>query len=327
MITNPKISIIVPIFNVDKYLDDCLNSISNQLYENIEVLLINDGSTDNSEIIADKFIKQDKRFTLHNKQNEGTSSARNFGLDRITGSFVCFIDADDYVSNNFVTDFISIFTTTSADVVVCGRYNDYNGHFTGVFTSENISNWTGKEALINMMSWEKLDGSVCDKMFKAEDFYNLRFKPGTTGEDLPIIAKVFSKSQSIIHIGKPNYYYRQREGSTTNQSFKISKLTILESAYMVSEIVSTTFPELSKKSKQFILHHVHYLISIYLRTNILNNEDEQAFKFVRKTFFNLIPIYFLPNGRNIFKKILLLFIIATNCHQFFRKCNKTLNFI
>ena len=111
MKTKSLVSIIVPIFNVENYLEFCLDSISKQLYDNLEVLLINDGSTDNSVKIAKHYVKNDSRFILYNKENGGSSSARNFGLDRINGEFICFIDSDDYISENFISDFITTFTT------------------------------------------------------------------------------------------------------------------------------------------------------------------------------------------------------------------------
>ena len=324
---NLLVSIIVPIYNVENYLDDCLISISKQSFKNIEIILVNDGSTDQSERIALNYINKDNRFKLYYKDNGGLSSARNFGLNKITGDYICFIDADDFISENFVSEFISVFTTTPADIVVCGRYNIYNDNLKAVFDSDIINNWSGREALINMMSWKKVDGSVCDKMFKSSDFNNLRFKHGVISEDLPITAQIFANSNLVIHTGKPNYYYRQRDGSITKQSFNISKLTILESVNDVFKIVTTIYPELSTISKQFILHHVHYLISIYFRSRELKKEDEQAFKIVRETFFKLMPIYFLPNGRNFFKKIILFFIISSNTQSFFRKFNKLLDIV
>ncbi len=316
---NLLVSIIVPIYNVEKYLDECLNSISRQTYKNLQIILINDGSDDESEIIAQKYVLTDKRFALYNKPNGGLSSARNFGLDQVCGDYICFIDSDDYISENFISDFVFVISKTSADVVVCARYNVYNSNLKAVFDSNKVNKWKGKEALINMMNWQKVDGSVCDKIFKASDFSILRFKTGVISEDLPITAKIFSESNLIVHTGKPNYYYRQRDGSITKENFNKKKLTILESAEEVSKIVSSKYPSLSILGKKFILHHVLYLISIYFRSKNLNTIDEKSFLFVKTHFFKLLRIYFLPNKRNVIKKITLLLLLITNTHSYARK--------
>ena len=101
---NKKISIIVPIYNSEKYLDECLLSIQNQSYTNFEVLLINDGSTDNSNFICEKFVSQDVRFRHFSQENKGVSSARNYGLKEASGEFITFIDSDDYVEANHLEE-------------------------------------------------------------------------------------------------------------------------------------------------------------------------------------------------------------------------------
>lgn len=326
MYNDSLVSIIVPIYNVEEYLDECLNSILNQSYKNLQIILVNDGSDDKSEIIAEKYVQSDNRFILFSKPNGGLSSARNYGIDQATGDYLCFIDSDDYISENFISDFISILNITNADVVVCARYNIYNNvNFVPVFDSINENHWTGKEALSNMLNWERVDGSVCDKIFKISFFKHLRFKPGVISEDLPVTTKIFSESSLIIHSGKPHYYYRQRDGSITKQFYNRKKLTILDSAKEVSEIVASKFPELTLLGKKYILHHIHYLISIYFRSKYLNKDEENSFQLVKKEFFKLFPIYYLSNNRNVIKKSILLIIFITNTQKIVRKTFHFLN--
>jgi glycosyltransferase involved in cell wall biosynthesis len=319
------VSIIVPIYNVEEYLDDCLNSISTQLYKKLQIILVNDGSNDGSAFVAKKYVLADNRFSLYSKPNGGLSSARNFGIDKAIGDFICFIDSDDYISDDYISDFISIFNRTNADVVVSARYNMYNNVlFKSEFDSMNEIHWTGKEALINMLNWQKVDGSVCDKIFKMSFFSSLRFKIGAISEDLPITTKIFSESNLIIHSGKPKYFYRQRDGSITKQLYNSKKLTILDSAEEVYIIVASKYPELTLLGKKFILHHVHYLISIYFRTRYLNKDEDDSFHFVKREFFKLLPIYYLSNNRNVIKKSILLIIFITNTQKIIRKAYHSL---
>ena len=120
---NPKVSIIVPVYNVGKYLQKCLNSISNQSYPNLEIIIVNDGSTDNSKIIAESFTKKDRRFTLINQPNSGQSSARNAGLKKATGEYISFIDGDDYVCTDFISHLLAPFLISQSKkpvLSVCG---------------------------------------------------------------------------------------------------------------------------------------------------------------------------------------------------------------
>ena len=119
------ISIIVPIYNTEKYLNECVDSIINQTYKNIEIILVNDGSTDNCLKICDEYAKKDKRVKVIHKENGGLSSARNSGLDILTGKYVCFIDSDDYVATTFVYDMFNLITKYNADIVE-GSYQTIN---------------------------------------------------------------------------------------------------------------------------------------------------------------------------------------------------------
>ena len=118
-----KISIILPVYNVEKYVEKCLNSIKNQDYKNFEAIIVDDGSKDKSVEIIENFIKKDGRFKLYHKENGGLSDARNFGMNFVTGKFVIFIDSDDYIENKMLTTLYENITKEQADVYICGNYN------------------------------------------------------------------------------------------------------------------------------------------------------------------------------------------------------------
>ena len=120
-----KISIILPVYNVEKYVEKCLNSIKNQDYKNFEAIIVDDGSKDKSVEIIEAFIKKDDRFKLYHKENGGLSDARNFGMNFVTGKFVIFIDSDDYIENKMLTTLYENITKEKADVSICGIYNIY----------------------------------------------------------------------------------------------------------------------------------------------------------------------------------------------------------
>ena len=211
-----KVSIIVPIYNVENYLDRCLDSLVNQTYHNIEIIAVNDGSIDNSERIVNKYIKSFPHIIKYiYKKNGGLSSARNVGLKAMSGDYVCFIDSDDYIELNFVEKLIDSLNTNKADIAVCGRYDEYNNNVQNNFCLKSTKTFSSVDTIKKILHWQDIDISACDKMFKATLFNEIIFPEGKNNEDIFTIPKVISKSNIVVHVGIPLYHYFHREGSIT----------------------------------------------------------------------------------------------------------------
>lgn len=231
-------SVIIPIYNVENYVEECINSVIGQDYESIEIILINDGSKDNSQLICEKKVKEDSRIRLINKQNGGLSSARNVGLDNATGDYILFLDGDDYWDDKQALSKINLnLQSSKADIVTFGLKKMFED--TGeieetkyVFNRETIDFRSKKNTLSYLVKNNLYISSACNKAVKKSiiDKYNLRFEEKALSEDIEWSAKLLLYSNVIDVIESPFYIYRQRNHSITHT------LKLINIEYLVKHI-------------------------------------------------------------------------------------------
>ena len=226
-VSGKKVSVIVPIYNAEKYLKRCINSIVKQSYKNLEIILVNDGSTDNSYIICNQFCKQDKRIKCINKENGGVSSARNVGLSHVTGDYICFVDADDYVNDKYILTLVQALERTCSDIAVCNYrkvYEDKKVKFCDQIQIESI--YTGKKKFKNIYNHRRLISVVpWGKVYKKEIFNNITYPLNICYEDEAIVCEIFNNADKMVFISNKNYYYMQNEKSITH-SYKSNKYDV-----------------------------------------------------------------------------------------------------
>lgn len=216
---NELISVIVPIYNVEKYVSKCIDSIINQSYGNIEIILVDDGSTDNSSSIIEDYKKIDKRIKVYHKKNGGLSDARNFGIKKSKGNYFCFIDSDDWIDKDFIEFLYRNLIENDCEISICNKYIDYDDGTQWIPSSSNrITIMEKEKALIYLNSFKGFDMSACDKMFKRSSFENIEFPIGKKCEDFYTIFKTFDQCEKIVFIDTPKYHYFQRKGSITRNN-------------------------------------------------------------------------------------------------------------
>ena len=218
-----KITVIVPVYNVEHYLDKCLDSLVNQTYKNLEIIVINDGSTDNSGEICQDYAQKDNRIVYIEKENGGQAEARNIGLDRMTGSYVTFVDSDDWVEVDYVETLYKKITKYQADIAV-GNYYSFN-ESEGMYYFHIFGDSYYEKMYDNVFIFENLYESqemksfalisVWGKLYKADLFKQLRFDIGKLGEDGYLNQKIYLLAEKTIYLNKGLYAYRQREGSSS----------------------------------------------------------------------------------------------------------------
>lgn len=218
-----KITVIVPVYNVEHYLNKCLDSLINQTYKNLEIIVINDGSTDNSGKICQEYAQKDNRIIYIEKENGGQSEARNMGLDRMTGSYVTFVDSDDWVEPDYVEVLYNKLIEYQADIAV-GNYYSYNEQ-EGIFyfhifgdsyyekVYDNVSIFENLYESQEMKSFSLI--SVWGKLYRVDLVKHLRFDIGKLGEDGYLNQKIYLLAEKTIYLNKGLYAYRQREGSSS----------------------------------------------------------------------------------------------------------------
>lgn len=236
MITQPLISIIVPIYKVELYLRQCLDSIVNQTYTNLEVILVDDGSPDGCPQICDEFAAKDKRFVVIHKKNGGLSDARNAGLDICKGDFIYFLDSDDIIPSQCISTLLKIIIQEKAEIV-SSSYKEFSDKEPNLVLPNQSTSYitiNGSEALI-LLCRDNTPGimSSCMKIYKKECFEGIRFPLGKLYEDAHINYKIYHRCKKICYTSAPLYYYRLRKESImASTTCTIYDLEALENRYL-----------------------------------------------------------------------------------------------
>lgn len=222
----PLVSIIVPVYNVEKYLDRCVESILGQDYRNIEVLLIDDGSTDNSGDICDKY-SVDIRVKVIHQKNGGLSRARNTGLKNITGEYVAFVDSDDYISSQFISHALNQILVDKLDFIVFGYWEIRGGKLCEpAYKKDNMIHESLSAESINIRNLliaDKIPNYACNKLYKSELWNGVRFPEGRTYEDMHAIARLLERNPKIGYLAENLYYYnRDNPSSITSPLGKLN---------------------------------------------------------------------------------------------------------
>ena len=221
------ISVIVPVYNVEEYLDECLESIKRQTYKNIEVILVNDGSTDNSQEICERYCQQDPRFHLINQENRGLSGARNRGIQESTAEFITFVDSDDIIKDDMLYQLIEKMDSEDIDIVEC--WYTHNQKELLKKTHENIGNvfiGNGKEALVALCKDNIVRVNPVAKLFRSEVIKNFPFPEGLFYEDVYEGIGILLHIRKLVKINYTGYFYRLRFGSIMNREFSEKNLDL-----------------------------------------------------------------------------------------------------
>lgn len=208
------ISVIVPVYNTEPYLRKCLDSIINQTYTNLEILVIDDGSTDKSGLICDEYAEQDQRIRVFHTENHGLSAARNLGLDNANGKYIGFVDSDDWIDLDMYEDLLKISEITGVDVVECGFYQEYTDNC--VQCKRPNKTLTGYEA-IKALICEETSNAVWCKLWKRQCFDFIRFPEGRVNEDIATTYRVYKAISNYCMVDICKYHYLQRDNSLSRK--------------------------------------------------------------------------------------------------------------
>ena len=223
------ISIIVPIYNVEKYINQCLDSIINQTYKNLEIILVDDGSPDNCGKICDEYAIKDNRIKVIHKENGGLSSARNAGLDVASGEYISFIDSDDYVAENFIEKLYGLCKENDAEIAECG-FIKFEGYIELKYLEEKNEKYVSTD-MLKRMYFETATRTIVvwNKLYKRCIYEGLRFPIGKINEDEFTTYRAFYATQKkIVVTNLPLYYYRYSSESIMGRKFNVKRLDLLD---------------------------------------------------------------------------------------------------
>lgn len=315
------ITIIVPVYNVEKYLIECINSIINQTYVNLEIIIVNDGSTDSSLNICNYFKKIDERIKVINKDNGGLSSARNVGIDIAKGKYIVFIDSDDYVDEKYVEKLYNLVKINKAEVAQCGiwKVNDNKEKIEKIGYSNNIIK-TGKEMIMDIYDNHWLENIVVwNKIYKKSIFEEIRFPLGKINEDEFTTYKILYNENKIPIIDDCLYFYRQSNDSLMRKKFNEKRLNLLEA---LEERIEYFY-----KNKEIELYnmtikaYLNKCIECYMNVKIYIENSRDIQKMIKLKYINYSE-KILKDKLTIKEKIKILFFrFFSNCYYYMKKNN------
>lgn len=225
---NPKISVIVPVYKVEKYLHRCVDSILNQTFTDLEIILVDDGSPDDCGKICDEYAQKDPRIRVIHKKNGGLSDARNVGIDASRGKYIGFVDSDDYIEKDMYEYLYSIITKEFADVAMCDLFHCFAGKEIPRHGCNYYEVTDSVNAIYCVLEGTIASISVVNKLFQKDLFDHLRFRIGKTAEDAFIMVDLLAKAHRVVITNCQKYFYFHREDSITTKPFNNRDLDIVE---------------------------------------------------------------------------------------------------
>ncbi|SHE37265.1 glycosyltransferase family 2 protein [Clostridium fallax] len=286
---NYKISVIVPVYNVENYIKECLDSLFSQTLEELEIIIVNDGSKDNSLTIIEDLIKNKSNVKLINKENEGLGAARNTGLNYATGEYVAFIDSDDFVNINMFKDMYNLAKRESSDIVTCGNIRFYDGDIIKSKTSKEYKVYNSEEALKLFLQKKIIEGFAVDKIYKKSLFIdnNIRYPEGKYYEDMEATVRLLFYANKITTLNSEFYYYRQRAGAITKVYNKKMIDDFNDTVIKVNEFIDEkekvqAFKEEIDSYNIFACNYSYFLYTKYLKKSFYNLRDNNIFTLYNK---------------------------------------------
>ena len=305
----PKISVIVPVYNTEKYVEKCLNSICKQKLNDLELIIVNDGSGDNSEAIIKKWIKNNEnkmKIKYLKKENGGLSDSRNFAIPYVTGKYISFIDSDDYISEDLYSN-LEKYMDKNIDLIKFKMQKvDKNGNILEKLDGPIFEECTGEEGYEKLCTSDKFLDPACIYLYRTEFFKqnNFEYAKGTYHEDFGLTSLIILKAKNFVSSSEDGYYYLQSNNSITrdvNYAKEIQKSKDLLRHYdnMIEKIKQYN---ISEKSKNLIKRY--YTNTVILKANDLKDNDLQSYIRqikIRKLYKNIKPY----NLKQLIKRIIL----------------------
>lgn len=260
---NDLISVIVPVYNVENYLDECLVSIINQTYKNLEIILCNDGSTDSSLEICKKYQDLDERVKLINKKNGGLSDARNKGIENSSGKYITFIDSDDYINPNMISYLYENLKANNTEIACCQRQEvDDSSNYLKI-KDINYNSFVVKgnyECMQEFLKFDRINTVAWGKLYDRHLFDNIIFPVGKYHEDVFTTYKTISKCNSIFVGIEKYYYYRIRKGSIINSNFNFKHFDSIDANVERTKFINLNYPSLASEAKVGIIYSSNQIL-------------------------------------------------------------------
>ena len=309
-----KISIVVPVYNVEKYLGRCIESILRQTMTELEIILVNDGSKDSSGEICDQYAAKDSRIKVIHKNNGGLSSARNTGIEHSSSEYIGFIDSDDYIEADMYEVLYRNIKEENADISMCDLIHCYEGREEKKQLAKEYCVWDSKEAIKVVMEAKKTSVTAVNKLYKRELFSEIRYPLQKLSEDAFVIVELLLKANKVVFTSEKKYYYVHRKNSITTSKFKKNDLDVVEAYHKNYKLIVENYPELETTAKMRCMWADFYVLDKWCLSDNeeMNNEVKKIIRELKENFsfivndkrFNLsrkIAVSLLMVNRHLYK--------------------------
>lgn len=245
------LSVIVPVYGVEDYLNRCVDSILGQSYRNLELILVDDGSPDRSGEICDRYAAADSRVRVIHKENGGLSSARNIALDTFTGDYVTFVDSDDFIEPETLRLMAEALEQHEADIVCVGNWevDSETGEKTLGICPSRSQCVTGEEMVGKIFLWDGCDSAVCDKLFRRELLEHYRFPQGKVCEDVAVTYRIILEAERVYLMDQPLYNYFQRPGSISHSALSDNSFHFSQHTKIIYDYIRANAPNIEPQAR------------------------------------------------------------------------------
>ena len=317
---NDLITIIIPVYNVEKYIDKNIQSVINQTYKKMEIILVDDGSTDNSGKKCDQYINIDNRIKVIHKENGGLSDARNKGLEISTGKWVYFLDSDDFLPRFSIETLYNLANKNNADISVGTFYDYYNPDFDidyEMFDKNldiTIDIYDKEQGLETMLYNSKITNAACNKLYKRKLFENITFPKGKLYEDLGTTYKLFYKAKKVVLTNQHTYcYFRDRTDSIMHKTYNSNRMQGLKYAEEIVEFIEKNVPQIKKSAISRLYMECVFILIEIPKDKKFKEDRKKINEYLRKYRIQIILNKKMPIKQKILaiisifgKKVLML---------------------
>ncbi len=270
------ISVIIPVYNVRPYLKKCIESVVSQSYRNLEIIIIDDGSDDGSEILCDQYGKQDNRIKVFHKSNGGLSDARNYGLRHAEGEYIGFVDGDDYINSKMYEHLLKAMGK-GVDLAACGMREECVRKYKRRYCASNFTHgcqvMDNCDAMRELLLLRAFNFSVCNKLFRRTIFDNIVFPEGKSSEDIPVIYEIFSNLNYAANSGYADYHYVHHPGSITKGDFFERRLDYCNYTKEILDNVLIKYPQYKDEALALYVKSIYFVMC-----QIINSSNKRMYE-------------------------------------------------
>ncbi|XVG94919.1 glycosyltransferase family 2 protein [Eubacteriales bacterium KG125] len=310
-----KLSVIIPVYNIEKYIERCVESVVAQDYTNIEIILVDDGSKDKSSNICDELSKKYDCVRVIHKSNGGLSDARNVGINEASGEYIVFIDGDDFIEQNMLSALMKFCNTNQYDVVGCHHKDDYDGNIINSDREIISFDCRGVEALEYLLEGKLIPGTACAKIIKKNLLDNIRFPIGKTYEDVFFTTELLLKTKKAHFTTESYYHYWHRTNSITTENYSDKNWDIIEGYKFAYDKIMEEAPHLEKQVL-FRLYWAHFIVLDRMLMSGIQEDQEKKkilISFIKCNFKEIISCKYFSKGR---KLLAIALMINTDLYKF-----------